>query len=140
MAPYVGTMARKFDAEIHLLHVAREFNHYIDVYVVEDSETRFKKLVNNLEKEITSGAKERLLEFKKKYFDKFPKIVTTVASGNIYEEILRYAESESIDLIIMGTYRKKFADRFVFGKVAEKVAELSTIPVMLVKHVQPAPQ
>ena len=33
VAPYVATLARKFDAEIHLLHVAREFNHYIDVYV-----------------------------------------------------------------------------------------------------------
>jgi len=140
VAPYVRTVARKFDAEIHLLHVAREFNHYIGVYVVEDSETRFKKLVNNLEKEITSGAKERLFEFKEKYFEKFPNIIATVVSGDIYEEILRYAESESIDLIIMGTYRKKFADRFVFGKVAEKVAELSTIPVMLIKHIEPAHQ
>lgn len=135
VAPYVRTMAEKFDAEIHLLHVAREFNHYIGVYVVEDSETRFKKLVNNLEKEISSGAKERLLEFGKKYFDNYPKMRTTVVSGNIYEEILRYAESERIDLIIMGTYRRKFAaDRFIFGAVAEKVAELSTIPVMLIKH------
>ena len=136
VASYVSAVARKFEAEIHLLHVARGFNHYVGVYVVEDSETRFKKLVSNLEKELAIGAKERLLEFKQKYFPDFPNIKTTVISGNIYEEILRYADSENIDLIIMAAYRKKFADRFIFGAVAEKVAELSTIPVMLVKHDQ----
>jgi nucleotide-binding universal stress UspA family protein len=134
VAPYVRTMAEKFDAEIHLLHVARGFDHYVDVYVVEDAETRFKKLVSNLEKEISSGAKGQLLNFKEKYFEKYPKTKVNVVAGNIYEEILRYAESEGIDLIIMGTARRKFADRFIFGAAAEKVAELSTIPVMLVKQ------
>jgi len=133
VAPYVSTMGEKFDAEIHLLHVAREFGHYIDVYVVEDPETRFKKLVSNLEKEISSGAKERLIEFKERYFPNYPKVTVTVGTGNIYEEILHYADAENIDLIIMGAYRKKMTDRFIFGAVAEKVAELSTIPVMLIK-------
>jgi len=133
VAPYVSAVAEKFDSEIHLLHVAREFGHYIDVYVVEDPETRFKKLVSNLEKEIANNAQGRLLEFKEKYFANYPKITVQVGTGNIYEEILSYADSEGIDLIIMGAYRKKFSDRFIFGAVAEKVAELSTIPVMLIK-------
>jgi len=134
VAPYVSAMGERFDAELHLLHVARDFGHYVDVYVVEDPETRFKKLVSNLEKEISSGAKERLLEFKETHFPDYPKIKVTVAAGNIYEEILRYADSEGIDLIIMGAYRKKLTDRFIFGAVAEKVAELSKMPVMLIKH------
>jgi nucleotide-binding universal stress UspA family protein len=134
VAPYVRAVAQKFDAEIHLLHVARGFDHYVDVYVVEDTETRFKKLVSNLEKEISSGAKGRLLQFKKDYFEDYPNTKVTVATGNIYEEILHYAESEGIDLIIMGTYRRTFANRYIFGAAAEKVAELSSIPVMLVKQ------
>lgn len=134
VAPYVNAVAEKFDSEIHLLHVARGFGHYVDVYVVEDPETKFKKLVSNLEKEISTGAKGRLLEFKEKYFADYPNIISKVSTGNIYEEILRYADAEEIDLIIMGAYRKTFTDRFIFGAVAEKVAELSTVPVMLIKH------
>ena len=34
VAPYVSAVARKFEAEIHLLHVTRGFNHYVGVYVV----------------------------------------------------------------------------------------------------------
>jgi len=136
VAPYVSAMGEKFDAEIHLLHVARGFGHYIDVYVVEDPETRFKKLVSNLEKEISAGAQERLLEFKEQHFANYPKLKVTVTSGNIYKEILNYADAEEIDLITMGAYRKKMTDRFIFGAVAEKVAELSTVPVMLIKRAE----
>lgn len=140
VAPYVRAVAEKFDAEIHLLHVARGFGNYVDVYVVEDPETKFKKLVSNLEKEISSGAKGRLLAYKEKHFANYPKIKATVATGNVYEEILRYSDSEGIELIIMGAYRKKFADRFIFGAVAEKVAHLSTIPVLLIKKGETAAQ
>ena len=40
IAPYVVTMAQKFDAEVHLLHVLRRFDWYVDTYVSESPEAR----------------------------------------------------------------------------------------------------
>ena len=40
IAPYVVTMAKQFDAEVHLLHVLRRFDWYADTYVFDPSQTR----------------------------------------------------------------------------------------------------
>ena len=52
-------------------------------------------------------------------------------AGTHYKEILGYVESEKIDLIIMGSGSP--LQKMVFGSVADKVAKLSSVPVMLVK-------
>ena len=56
---------------------------------------------------------------------------STVVAGTHYKEILSYVESEKIDLIVMGSGSP--LQKAVFGSVADKVAKLSTVPVMLIK-------
>jgi nucleotide-binding universal stress UspA family protein len=51
--------------------------------------------------------------------------------SSLYKRILDYVASEKIDLIIMGTGSP--LQKAVFGSVADKVAKLSSVPVMLVK-------
>ena len=133
VAPYVSSMAIKYDAEIHLLHVARALNSLIDTYIVQPSLTEFKKLAINVEKELITAAENRLELFKNEFFDNFTKIRETVIFGSHYKEILAYVESEKIDLIIMGTGRP--LHKMVIGSVADKVAKYAKIPVMLVKTV-----
>jgi nucleotide-binding universal stress UspA family protein len=134
VAPYVATMARKFEAKIHLLHVARNFDYYVDVYVAEDSTTGFKKTVSNFQTELLRVAKNRLMAFQKEHFADFPEIGTQVASGKIEEEILRVADAEEVDLIIMGAHTRPFIDTIVFGSVAKKVVEGARVPVMVVRE------
>jgi nucleotide-binding universal stress UspA family protein len=133
VAPYVTSMAAKYDAEIHLLHVIRALDAMVNTYIVQSSMTEFKKLASNVEQEIVTGAETRLAEFRKKYFTDFPDAKTTVVSGNNYKEILEYVDSEKIDLIIMGTGSP--LHKVVFGAVADKVSKLATIPVMLITTV-----
>jgi nucleotide-binding universal stress UspA family protein len=133
VAPYVASMAEKYEAEIHLLHVTRALGAMINTYIVQPSVTEFKKLASNVEQEIVSGAQSRLSDFQKKYFDNFPNLKTTVVSGNNYKEILNYVEAEKIDIIIMGTGSP--LHKMVFGAVADKVSKLATVPVMLIKTV-----
>ncbi len=133
VAPYVSSMAKKYDAEIHLLHVARALNSLIDTYIVQPSMMEFKKLASDVEKEFITAAENRLELFKKEFFDDFAKIRKTVVFGNHYKEILAYVESEKIDLIIMGTGSPLY--KMVIGSVADKVAKYAKIPVMLVKTV-----
>jgi nucleotide-binding universal stress UspA family protein len=58
--------------------------------------------------------------------------VTALKSGTVHEEIVRYAEDEGTDAIVMGTgYQGRFGA--LLGTVAEKVVRLSTVPVISTK-------
>ncbi|MBU3967840.1 MAG: universal stress protein [Euryarchaeota archaeon] len=53
--------------------------------------------------------------------------------GHPAEEIIKYAEKNSINLIVMGTLGKSGLDRFLLGSVAEKIVRTSKIPVLVVR-------
>ncbi|VVB94414.1 Universal stress protein [uncultured archaeon] len=55
-----------------------------------------------------------------------------IAEGHPADEIIKYAEKNSIDLIVMGTLGKSGLDRFLLGSVADKVIRNSRIPVIAV--------
>ncbi len=133
VAPYVSSMATKYDSEIHLLHVARALNSFIDTYIVQPSPTVFKELASNVEKELIAAAENRLDEFKKEFFGDFVNVRQSVVFGSHYKEILAYVEAEQINLIIMGTGSP--LDKMVIGSVADKVAKYAKVPVMLIKTV-----
>ncbi len=131
VAPYVVTMARRFDAKLHLLHVLRRFDWFVDTYVSQPSETDFKRIASDFEDQLLSRAQQTLAVFKKKHLKDLDIVKSTVVVGTHYKEILGYVASEKIDLIIMGSGSP--LQKAVFGSVADKVAKLSPVPVMLVK-------
>ena len=53
--------------------------------------------------------------------------------GHPADEIIKTAEKNSVNLIIMGTLGKSGLDRFLLGSVAEKVVRTSKIPVLIVR-------
>jgi nucleotide-binding universal stress UspA family protein len=55
-----------------------------------------------------------------------------IVEGHPADEIIKYAEKNSIDLIVMGTLGKSGLDRFLMGSVADKVIRNSKIPVIAV--------
>ncbi|NLL89995.1 MAG: universal stress protein [Dehalococcoidales bacterium] len=56
---------------------------------------------------------------------------TEIMAGNPAEEILKYSQSNNVDLIIMSTRGRSGISRWVFGSVAEKVIRNSTVPVLI---------
>lgn len=60
-------------------------------------------------------------------------VVTNTVEGHPAEEIIKYAEMNSINLIVLGTLGKSGLDRFLLGSVAEKVVRTSKIPVLVVR-------
>jgi nucleotide-binding universal stress UspA family protein len=122
----VTMMAEKFDAQIHLLFVARVFEYFTSIYVPHPTVDRF-------ERDVVAGATQRLEEFRQEFFKDYPATRAQVVSGDICEQILGYALAEKIDLIIMGTHGRKGIDKIVFGSVAERISKSAVIPVLLVK-------
>jgi nucleotide-binding universal stress UspA family protein len=54
--------------------------------------------------------------------------------GHPAAELLRYAEEEKMDLIVMGTLGRTGIDRLLLGSAAENVVRHSKVPVMVVSE------
>ena len=54
-----------------------------------------------------------------------------VKSGKPAEEIIRYAETNAVDLIIMSTHGRSGISRLMLGSVAERIIRQSDIPILL---------
>ncbi len=60
-------------------------------------------------------------------------IERVILEGNPAHEIVKFADTNKIDLIVMGTLGKSGLERFLLGSVAEKVIRTATCPVMVVR-------
>ena len=59
-------------------------------------------------------------------------IKTIVRDGDFAETILATAEEEKVNLIVLGTHSHKWIESIILGSVAEKVLQLSSIPLFIV--------
>ena len=132
VAPYVVTLSKQLDAKVHLIHVLRRFDWFVDTYISEDSpKPDFKRIASDFEGQVLLQAQQKLDSFIKKHLKDIDVVNAKVVSGTHYKRILEYVETAGIDLIIMG--RGTAIEKVVFGSVAEKVSRFSPVPVMLIK-------
>ena len=131
IVPYVVTMAKQLDAQVHLLHVLRRFDWFVDTYVFDPPKPDFKRIASDFESQVVQQAQQKIEDFKQKHLKDVQIAKTSVVSGTIYKHIIDYIDTEEIHLVIMGTGTT--AQKMIFGSVAEKVSRLSSVPVMLVK-------
>ena len=125
IVPYVQIVAKKFQAKIHILFVARVFEHLANIYVPYPSISQF-------EDEIIEGAQKRLYELIDEHFKEFPNAKGAIVSGDASEEIINYVKTNGIDLVIMGTHGRKGLNEVFFGSVSDRVVKTSPVPVMVV--------
>lgn len=57
----------------------------------------------------------------------------TVLVGNVAEELVKFADEEKADLIVMASHGRSGISHWAIGSVAEKVFRASEIPILLVK-------
>jgi nucleotide-binding universal stress UspA family protein len=60
-------------------------------------------------------------------------VEAVLLEGNPSYELIRYAEKEKMDIVIMGTLGKTGLDRLLLGSVAENLVRHSKVPVMVVR-------
>jgi len=60
-------------------------------------------------------------------------VETRITEGSPSREIVRYAEREGCDLIVMGTHGRGGIDRLLLGSVAERVVRSAEVPVLTVR-------
>jgi nucleotide-binding universal stress UspA family protein len=54
--------------------------------------------------------------------------------GGVYVEIVRYAEEQAIDLIVIGSHGRGYVAHMLMGGVAEKVVRKAPCPLLMVRH------
>jgi Universal stress protein UspA and related nucleotide-binding proteins len=62
------------------------------------------------------------------------RIVTAVLDGHPAEELDIYADSQDIDLVVIGTHGRKGLNRLLIGSVADKVVRGAKVPVLVVRN------
>ncbi len=61
------------------------------------------------------------------------KAASLLAKGRPFEQVVHLAKGLGMDLIVMGTYGRRGAERILIGSVAERVIEYASCPVLVVK-------
>ena len=125
IVPYVYSMSELFEAEVHLLYVARSMA-YLSAIQFE------APILYSFNNELFDKAKISLEKFKEEHFGNQNYYKTTVVLGYPSEEILNYVQAENIDLIIMGTHGRRGLEKVIFGSVAEQVVKTSPVPVLVI--------
>lgn len=123
---YANALARKFGARLMIIHVINEPVDLRGFYVPHIS---FEKL----EEEIEEGAKKMMDKFCRSHIRDFENYETFIVPGIPYDEIIKKAEEQSADLIVLGTHGRTGLDHVLFGSTAEKVVRKSTVPVMTIR-------
>ena len=127
VADYAMAMAKAFGAEITVLYTAPSLSQYVGFHVPPSS-------IENFVGEIVSGAEQSMNEFMDEVFtDPEVTVEGKILSGYAAQEIVSYADANSVDIIVMGTHGRTGIDRMLFGSVAEKVVKTATVPVMTIR-------
>ncbi len=122
---YALDIAKKYDAELYLIHIIPNLNYFTPyesfftpenlIVVEKNMETEVNKDFDDLMKKINGPA------------------VKVIKNGTPFVEIINYARSESMDLIIIGTHGRSGLEHILIGSVAERVIRKAPCPVLTVR-------
>jgi nucleotide-binding universal stress UspA family protein len=123
-AEYAISIAKVHEAQVIVVFVVDEvvldrFTQTVDREDVErDLKTDGQRYINYI---LSLAEKEQV------------KGTSLIVKGRPYEQIVRLSDDLNIDLIVVGTYGRRGAERLLIGSVAERVIEYAHCPVLVLK-------
>ncbi len=119
-------LAEHYNAKLYILHVVYDVTRAIGMHVPHiSSDQLFDELNEWAVNEIDKCCIDEI--------SGLSNVEKRVVKGIPYEEILKFADDEKSDLIVMGTYGRVGVQRFIFGNTAERVVRRAPCPVMTVR-------
>lgn len=120
-------MAAHFGAELLLVHVVSP----IPVIPVHDDPSGFN--LPMYEKEMEASARKSIQQLAEGRISQAIQYQSLVVHGDPAGRIVRIAEEETVDLIIIATHGLTGWRKFMFGSVTEKVIRMATCPVLSIR-------
>lgn len=125
---YAREMARNFGARLHVLHV-------IENPMMSAGSEGVGIDIASLQAEIEKAARGQLAKLVTSEDRQELKAISLVRTGNSPAfEIVSYAKTAGIDLIVLGTHGRRAIAHLLMGSVAEKVVRLAPCPVLTVRN------
>lgn len=124
---YAVAMAERFAAQLHILHVVPDPAMLVPdaaVFSVESMQAQSEKLVADAERMLQQIPEPSVV---------VQSITRAVRVGAAFMEIIEYAQSQQIDLIVIGTHGRSGFAHILMGSVAERVVRKAPCPVLSVK-------
>lgn len=119
---YALDMAYSQGAEVIVYHVISEDG---DWFVKDDALNPANSLIPKQKQRLAEFVKENCAEFLGKV-----KVREIVEAGVPYKEIVRKADEEKADLIIMSTHGRTGLEQMMVGSVTARVVARATCPVL----------
>jgi nucleotide-binding universal stress UspA family protein len=130
---YALEFARQFDAELHLLHVMEDLAARLPEFGMGLAFPAFVADSNNRVRDYELAAIAQLSAISPDGDDKLRRAVIVVKQGRTHEQVITYAKSHDIDLIVMGTHGRSGLAHVLLGSVAERVVQHAPCPVLTVR-------
>jgi len=119
-------MAKHFSAKLIILNVITP----IPVVSSPNGPAGFD--VSVYQEQLKETSKESLQDVVQKKITEEIQTQTKIVMGNAPDEIVKTAQDEDVDLIVIATHGETGWRHLVFGSVAEKVVRFSTCPVLTI--------
>lgn len=125
---YAVEVARTFKAELCLVHAAPVF-----MPVPLDATLGAPLLAPSTQEAMRAESEKRLAEFAATHLPPDVRYTMRLSDGPAAAEIVRLAEAEAADLIVIATNGETGWRHLVFGSVAETVVRTADCPVLTIR-------
>jgi len=122
------SLAAKYDATVSVLHVIEpaRYSGAVGHEAAIDPEA-----YKDVGAQVKRAAVEHMQAFMANVTQ--PNVTSSVENGVPYDAVVRCAEANKCDLVVIGTHGRSGLKRFVMGSVAERVIRHSPCPVLTVR-------
>ena len=132
---YACELSHRFQSELHLIYVLEDPLVAAPDFVMGMAlPPAIKDAPAKAHREEEQDLLQRLEELISSAEPKPIRTVRTVRFGSPFVEIIRYAKTHNIDLIVMGTHGRGPIAHMLMGSVAERVVRKAPCPVLTVRH------
>lgn len=123
------SVAENFGAKLETLFVVQSFEDYSGFFVPHIP-------IDQFQAEMFESATIKMENFLEDNLENPEACGRHTATGDVGEEIIKYAKEIDAGMIVMGTHGYKGLERVLFGSVAEQVVKNAPCPVLTINPYQ----
>ena len=121
-----GAVAERFGADLTVLHAVYDPLDVTCSHIPHPPLEQFRE-------EMTRTAEDTLRRYMKRALPSVPRASMVVVAGTPFRQIVRFAQTHRVDLIVMGTAGKTGLDHAIMGSTAERVVRTAPCPVFSIR-------